>query len=180
MDRASFRKEEEHKDLLVFLDAYERATGERLDLLESREDPDFVCVRPDESEIGIELTQIRRSPDDAFWEEILDQRDEMDPDAAADELWRLAEKKARRRGQYRTAVTILVLLSCEADFRLLLSRASKIPIEDFSELGFHEIWLADFSGFRSGAHREAPIFGLYPDDRRVLTNRSDFDSKPFG
>jgi len=53
-----FRKEEEIEDIQIFLDAYERATGEVVEIEEVGESPDAICRRPDGTLVGIEHTRV--------------------------------------------------------------------------------------------------------------------------
>lgn len=171
---------EEAEDLGLFIEAYERATGERL-VEESMEDaPDFVCRRANGRLIGVELTQIRRSPKNAFAESILYRRDEMDAGDALEALERVLEKKRQAVMHYSQPNNILMIASREADFGVLVRMACDIPIEDLESAGFEEIWLGDFQGVTQGAHREAVLFGLFPEHRRIITGRSIFDQKPYG
>jgi hypothetical protein len=120
------------------------------------------------------------SAGDNHGESILDRRDEMDPWDAVDELWRLLEQKSRKKANYSTEYNILLVQSCDTDFRLVLRFAIDMPYEDLESLGINEIWLGDYCGVRIGAHSSIPFFGLYPSDRRQLTERPDWDAKPFG
>jgi len=172
--------DEESEDILAFLAAYPRATGEELELVDFRESPDALCRRPDGAIVGLEHTRICRSPDDAHWQAVLDYRDEMDAEDTLEEIERLIMQKAQRRKKFSTARTILVIAIYESDFRLAAALAAGIPLEDLRSAGFEEIWLADFQGIREGAHREVRLFGLYPADYRVMTGRSWFDQKPYG
>jgi hypothetical protein len=175
------QREKEEADFDAFAEAYHRATG--LALEEEGSDKgtqDFTCSRSDGLIVGIEFPELRRPPEDAFWQGILDRRDEMDPWAAIDELWRLLEQKSRKKANYSTEYNIVLVQSCDADFRLLLRFAIDMPYEDLESLGINEIWLGDYCGVRIGAHSSIPLFGLYPNDRRQLTERPDWDAKPFG
>jgi hypothetical protein len=172
--------EEESEDVLAFLAAYPRATGEELELIDFSDAPDAICRRANGTTIGVEHTRIRRSPDDAHWDAILDYRDEMDPEDTLEEIERLITQKAQRRRKFSTARTILLVAIYESDFHLAAALASGFPLEDLRDAGFEEIWLADFQGIREGAHREVRLFGLYPATYRVMTGRSWFDQKPYG
>lgn len=174
------KKEQEIADIEAFLAAYPRATQEELLVYEFGESPDAVCTRPDGNKIGLEFTTIRRSPDKAFWDNIFGHRSEMDPDTTDDEIVRLIWQKAALRPQFRTKKTMLVLGICESDFDAAVSFASLIPLDDLYGTGFEEIWLADYTGIRVGAHREVRLFGLYPEDYRDITDRSWYDQKPYG
>ena len=173
------RKDEEVEDIEAFLEAYPRATGEELVFEEVSESPDAICVRADGSQVGVEITNVRRSPDQAFCESIRHQ-DEMDCEEAVDEVVRLVEQKAEKLPNFKTPRTILVVALCEADILSVANLLKLVPIEDWKSYGFDEIWLADFKGIRDGAHREVRLFGLYPEEYRVLVGRSDFDQKPYG
>lgn len=173
-----YKKEQEESDLRAFLDAYERGTGELLEIEAEGESPDFDCKRLDGTLVGVELTQVRRSPEDAHWDAVLDHQHEMDPEEAFDEIGRLISQKGEL--EFRTPRTILVLVICEADFRVATRMAMEIPNEDLHAAAFEEIWMADFKGIREGAHRTAAICGLYPEHLRVMIGRSDSDHKPYG
>lgn len=173
--------EEESQDILAFLEAYPRATGESLELVNFSESPDAICCRPDRTLIGLEHTRVRRSPETARWEAILHYRDEMDIAETFEEIARLIFQKAELRPNFHTDRTILLVAIYESDFDIATRIASsRIPIGDLIETGFEEIWLADFKGIRDGAHREARLFGLYPEELRVISDRSWFDQKPYG
>jgi hypothetical protein len=151
-----------------------------LELFDLSDAPDAICQRPDGTTIGVEHTRVRRSPDDARWQAILDRRDEMDIEETLEEIERLIFQKAERRRKFSTARTILLVAIYESDFDLATRLASGIPVEDLRDTGFEEIWLADFQGIREGAHREVRLFGLYPEDCREITGRSWYDQKPYG
>lgn len=67
-----FHKEEEVEDIEASLDAYQRVTGDRLEIEEISESPDAICRRPDGAVVGVEHTRVRRSPEMAHWEAVLD------------------------------------------------------------------------------------------------------------
>ena len=175
-----FRKEEEVEDITIFLDAYERATGEVLQIEEASESPDAICRRSDGTIVGVEHTRVRRSPEQAHWDAVLDYRDEMDVEETLDEINRLIFQKAELLRKFSIPRNILLIVLYESDFDIAVTLAKNIPREDLESTGFEEIWLADFKGIREGAHREARLFGLYPDSCRTLAERSHYDQKPYG
>lgn len=175
-----FRKEEEAEDIEMFVEAYSRATGEKLVLEEVGDKPDAICRRGDGSIVGIEHTRIRRSPEQASFEAIYYYRDEMDPGDTFDEINRLIEQKTLLRPQFSTEKAILMLAVYESDFDLAARISADIPEEDLAGSGFEEVWLVDFKGIREGAHREVRLFGLYPSKWQTVTPRSMFDQKPYG
>jgi hypothetical protein len=104
----------------------------------------------------------------------------MDVGDALDELGRLILQKSQKIKGYKTESNILVLVSCEADFGPLCHLALAIPPEDFKASGFDEIWIGDYTGLRESAHRGIVLLGLHPLEARGVTERPDWDVKPFG
>src|SRR5690349_19249137 len=93
------KREAEEADLEVFIHAYRRATGFQLTNPEQPDDhgtQDFICQRSDGLTVGIELTQIRRSPEKAFWERSFYHMDEMDIGDGVCELGRLVMQKSEK------------------------------------------------------------------------------------
>jgi hypothetical protein len=130
------QREKEEADFEPFADAYLTATG--LILEEVGSDlgtQDFTCERSDGKLVGVEFTELRRSPDDIFWQSVLDRRDEMDPQDAIDELWRLIEQKSERRANYSTKYNIVLVQNCDADFWLLCRMALHIPMRTTAASG---------------------------------------------
>ena len=83
------QREKEAADFEPFSEAYLAATGLALEGYEGPElggTQDFTCSRSDRLTVGVEFTELRRSPEKAFWDGVLDRRDEMDPWDAVDEL----------------------------------------------------------------------------------------------
>jgi len=173
------RKERETEDLEGFLPCYQRATGLALEVEEESENPDFIVRRPDGQKIGIEFTAVRESPDDTFYRPILTGNPQWDPTDAVDQMCFLVRQKSSKIPNYQTKYNILVLQNEESDFNLMSADVKNIPIEDFASSGFDEIWLADYSGIRNGAHNEIELFGLYPKHLQTVTRRSDRDKKPY-
>lgn len=172
--------EAEEEDFDRFAAAYRRATGISLEVEERPDPPDFVCIRDDGGIVGVELTQIRRSPDGAMWDRILDKQDDMRAWDAYAEFERLLYQKAAKLPKFPTRENILVVLSCEAEFAGLLFYLKDMPLSEFEQTGFQEIWVGDYQGVREGAHRHIQLFGLYPAHLRELTPRPDSDWKPYG
>lgn len=178
MDRR-LKKEREAQDVDAFIATYHRATGLTLEIEEEAEDPDFIARRSDGLQVGIELTAVREGPAETFYRPILTGNPEWDYDEALDQMCFLVRQKATKVARYRTTCNILVLLNEESDFKLLCAEAVHVPIEDFANAGFSEIWAADYRGIRTGMHQEIELFGLYPEQHRKLTERSDRDKKPY-
>lgn len=172
------KKEREAEDLDAFLPSYERATGLRLNVEAEAEDPDFVCSRSDGMTVGVELTAVWHGPEFSLFRS-MPEISTWDVEDDCDHMWGLVEKKSEKLKGYRTKYNALVLQIVEGDFRALADYTAEIPIKDFEASGFDEIWLADFTGLRSGMHLEVPIVGLFPASARKFTDRSDRDKKPY-
>lgn len=173
------RKQEEVDDIEVFLEAYERATGEKLEIEDVGESPDAICRRPVGGLVGVEHTRIRPSPDDAHWQSVLDHRDEMSFDDTLDEIDRMIAQKSELLKKFRTQRNILLIALYESDFDAIARMLESFPLPDAATAGFDEIWLADFKGIRAGAHRETRIFGIFPERFAYVTERSQYDQKPY-
>jgi len=174
------KREAEDEDFEAFANAYFRATGETLDVLDRPEPPDYLCEKADGTQIGVEITQIMRAPDEAMWERILHRRYDMDACDAAEHFDRLLAKKAGKLANFPIQDNILVFVSCETAFVDLVSELKSIPLEDLAEQGFKEVWLGDYQGIREGAHNSIRLLGLYPKHLRVFFDRPDYDQKPYG
>lgn len=71
-------KESEAESLGYFLEAYETIIGESFMSVKSSERPDFIATRTDGSQIGIELSKIRRGhPNDILYDKITEKKDYM-------------------------------------------------------------------------------------------------------
>ena len=103
----------------------------------------------------------------------------MDPFKTVDEIERLIYQKTELRAGYNPTNAILLMAICETDFDLTVQLASS-RLYDLADAGFEEIWLADFMPVREGAHREPRLYGLYPEEYRIVTERSIYDQKPYG
>jgi hypothetical protein len=176
------KREAEEADLGAFIRAYRRATGLQLTDPERPEigTQDFVCQRSNGLTVGVELTQTCRPPEKAFWERTFHHMYEMDIGDGVCELGRLLMQKSDKVPLYSTKDNLLLLINCECDFDGLIYMAEGMPMSDFKNSGFQEIWLGDYSGIRSGAHRTINLFGLYPPKFRRLIERPDWDAKPYG
>ena len=170
----------EEMELQPFLEAYEWVTKEELTEGSSEEHPDFICIRENEEEVGIELTKVMRDPRDAQWERILERIDEMDPhDALATIFERIKEKETLRAKHYSRHVkeTILVLQTVECPLDAMEFALVKVQ-NDFLSYGFSEIWLADYTGLE--AYGDIELFGLFPEKWWGYHERWNPNRKPYG
>jgi len=111
-DKDIGRKMVEEEVLWLFLQVYEHVTGERLEYAGRRESQDFICVPPGGREVAVEITAVRRSPDERFADHVLLRTDEQNAQDALDQLFRLLEQKEDKRAKHCgrfASITILVL-----------------------------------------------------------------------
>lgn len=179
-DQEIGKKEVEREELYPFLEAYEWVTGERLFLVESRESPDFVCKRSDNSEVGIELAKVTRDPEEIFWDEVVKGTPQIDAYAATEYMHYLIEKKERARSaRYVSRVkdNILVLQLVDGSLDGIMWIFDGLQA-DFTDHGFSEIWLADYSEYE--AYGDIELFGLYPEKWWGYHQRPWPERKPYG
>jgi hypothetical protein len=179
-DKELGRKEVEWLELEPFLQAYKWTTGGALSVIESGENPDFVCIRPTGDIIGIELTKVTRRRDVAKWERILESKEEMAPyDMLIAVQALLDRKETARRARYAAHVpqTMLVLQLVDGSLDVLhrLLDGSKL---EFEAHGFAEVWLADYSGLE--AYGDIELFGLSPESWWGYHRRPWPDRKSYG
>ena len=171
------KKMVEETEIEYFLDAYEHITGRKLELVNSHESPDFVCKEIGGALVGVELAWVRRDPESAQWDRIIEKKDEMDPFSVTAEIYRLLEQKeAKRQKNYGDY----------ADKCILVLQIKEIPVcdlmpfivkEDYGSHGFIEVWVADYSTIEAFGGIE--LFGLSEHNWGYHENPS-FGGKPYG
>lgn len=159
-------KESEVESLSYFLEAYEGIIGESFKSVESSERPDFIATRKDGSQIGIELSKIRRGhPNDIQYDRIIEKKDYMSVDDALCMIQRVGSEKEIKRnnpGWVLPGATILLLEL--TDIPLCELRHFIVPdiLPDLYETGFTEIWLVDLTGVE--AYDNVELFCVYPKE----------------
>lgn len=179
-DQELGKKLVEGMELDPFLEAYEWTTKSALSIVESGENPDFICARATGGIIGVELTKVMRRRDIARWERILDRKEEMAPYDMLMELQPLLEQKEEaRKTRYvgRVPQTMLVLQLVDGSLDVLQHLLDGMN-DEFKDHGFAEVWLADYSGLE--AYGDIELFGLFPDQWWGYHQRPWPDGKPYG
>jgi len=167
--------EEEH--LFQFLDAYETVTDVALTIRSRRESPDFICALPSGGLVGVELA---RSPHDyemAVHDRIWADRTLASFDLLASVSSIIAVKEHKRQSQ-RWPNTILVVELLDYSFESLAWTSDSSRADDFSDTGFHEIWLADHSTI--DPFGELRLIGLYPSRIFGIHHQPALEGKPYG
>jgi len=159
------KKEMEQEALNCFLDVYETVTHQTLEVLESTERPDFICMRQNGERVGLELVKVRRShPNDILWDEIIEKQNHMALDLALEMIQKVAVLKDKKRNEPDWELPEAAILLIELrDISLLEIKSciSEQVLPDLFSAGFAEIWLADFSGLE--AYDNIELFCIKPD-----------------
>lgn len=176
------KKMVEEEDLYLFLEAYEATTGEVLtsSSLERSERPDFLCQRPDGKVIGVELTKVMRDPESASWNNIMNKTEFRDVWDASDNIYFTAERKGQKLkvGNWQhpdNTILILQVMDCPlSDLHCYLEYG--YSPEDYANIGFSEIWVADYSEI--DVYSVIELFCLYPE--RWWGYHKRWRGKPYG
>jgi len=170
------RREVEREHLRLFLDAYERATGETFPEMYDCETPDFMGRDDEGRAVGIELVQLRFAPDERHIRRIFPP-EPHDSDA----WWRLLElmhekdltlKKGHwHQCERKILVVVLVDTSIEA---IATGTDTDTPREE----GFDEVWLADYT--QAEPFGAVDLFaGVHPELEGHFAT-GDRGQKPYG
>lgn len=173
-------KESEAESLGYFLEAYETIIGESFIGVKASERPDFIATRKDGSQIGIELSKIRRGhPNDILYDKIIKKKDYMSAYDALCMIQRVAyEKEIKRNSSGWSLPNTTILLLELTDIPLSELRHSIFPdiLPDLYETGFAEIWLVDLTGVE--AYDNVELLCVYPEELEGYYPRGI--QKPYG
>jgi hypothetical protein len=174
------KKEAEQEALSYFLDAYESATGETLEIIEATERPDFICVRPNGACAGIELVRVMRGhPDEVLWDKLVEKQATISLEVALDMIQRIAKEKEekRKKPDWKLAETTILVIELRDISLSEIKRCITINIlPDLFEGGFEEVWLADCSEIEVDENIE--LFCIKPEKWRGGYSRGI--KKPYG
>ena len=162
-DQYHWKKQNERDDVDCFLSAYAEATGQSLAVVDADEAPDFVCETENGQQVGVELTKIIASPETRWWHRLFGSGPMNFPADIANEIWGAAVEKAKRlsRGRWKKFETILVIQLFDNPLSETHRGLDQIDYDDFAQLGFEEIWVADHSTL--DAYDRVELFGVYPE-----------------
>jgi hypothetical protein len=171
-DQELGKKIVEEEDLYLFFEAYADATGEVLTSIEASERPDFVCQRAEGTIIGVELTKIMRDPESALWDNVINKQEFRDNADANEAIYLAAEWKSRKQkiGNWQhpnNTILILQVMDCPLSNLHYYLEDGNSP-DDYADLGFSEVWVADYSEI--DAYSVIELFGLYPERGGDITN----------
>jgi hypothetical protein len=179
-DRGLGKKLAEEGDLIRFLEVYEVVTGEKLVLSRQSERPDFICIRPTDEIVGVELTRPPHDYDLAVWNHIRGSDRKATYDLLESISRIITEKERKRRSpdwELRDN-TILVVQLIDYTFESYQWTDNTSLAADFSNTGFVEIWLADYSTLEP--FRQVRLIGLHPSRFWGTHHQPALEGKPFG
>lgn len=180
-DQELGKKLVEESQFELFADAYEHATGDRLEIAKFGERPDFICCRADGSACGVELTQVRRDPTTRWADAVFEHRGSMSPDEAQVLIYHRADEKEQKRREpdwVHSDDTILVIQLMDCPLGDIPDAFLDPLCDDLANFGFSEIWIADYTTVE--AFREVQLFCVAPNEMRGQYERKHPDHKPFG
>lgn len=176
-----FKKEDETKDLVYFLESYQNATGNKLQLLEASERPDFICEYSNGLKVGVELTMITRHPKARFWDRVLEKRKFMKAEEALELIQLQTVEKDNKRAEKNWTFSKKTILVIQLKDISLSKLKPFLQVENFPDLystKFKEIWLGDYSEVE--AYNSINTFCLKPMENFGFFHRSNPYQKPFG
>jgi len=178
-DQQIGEKEIERMHLQYFMDAYKDVTGLSFTDDFASESPDFICKRSDGNIVGIELVWIMGNYELVQFEKIVNPSYETKPFETLENIYIMLKEKDEKRARGYGDLSDKTILVMELHQCSLFSLNSVLTSDikgDFSDFGFFEIWLADFTEIE--AYGDVELFGLYPDQRWGYHRR--IPKKPFG
>lgn len=117
-----------------------------------------------------------REPDDYFYETVILKKEFIEPfdliSMAYSAAKRKSEKKKRNKWPLKNNIILILQLYEFASYEL----EDYVVYDDFSKLGFIEIWIADFTEF--DAYRDIELYGLHP--KKWHGHHARPFRKPFG
>lgn len=181
-DRELGKKIVEEMELELFLREYEWLTGLTFSFPIGRwERPDFIALRSDGAEVGIEVVKVMRDPESAHWDRTFRGMEFEDPLEMAIRLQENLYRKDKKRAEpdwHHADRTILVLMLMDSPVDEVAEFLDDEILQEMSDTGFFEIWLADYTV--EDAYGTVQLFGVKPEEWQGLHEHSMMGKKPFG
>lgn len=174
------KKEAEQEAFNYFLDAYECVTRETLEVFETAERPDFICVRQNGERAGVELAKVRRGhPNDILWDRIIEKQNFMSMEHALEMIQEVANEKEAKRNEpdwKLPGAAILLIELRDIPLSEIMGCISEEVLPDLFSIGFAEVWFADFSELE--AYDNVELYCIKPKELRGHYSRGI--QKPYG
>jgi hypothetical protein len=174
------KKMVERDSLAEFLDEYSRVTGVELTLVGIGERPDFACEKEGER-YGLEVVRVMRNPVERSWDVVMG----SDPDLHGLDAAILVQETVYKKEEKRASVgwafpdrTILLIQLHDSDGEEMAEFLEDELMDEMSETGFHEIWIADHSPMEP--YGTVQLIGVKPKKWRGLHHHSSYGTKPYG
>jgi hypothetical protein len=174
------KKMVELDELAPFLDEYARITGSELSIINAGERPDFICEKG-RRRYGLELVKAMENPVQRKCEIMLGDTGQLYGRDATLRVQTAAYNKERKRasaGWRYPKSTILVIQLIGSDSEEMSAHLDHRLMDEISETGFREIWIADYSPME--AYRTIQLFGVKPKRWRGLHRHRFYGTKPYG
>ena len=178
IDWSTAKKEEEWEALSHFMDAYRLITGETFDDIDASETPDFLAQDAQGKIVGIELTQIKTSPEEMFLRRVIENQEWMTDEGGLLHLLNRMHSKEQKlqKGNWATCERRILIIQL-VDYPL-----SEMAFFDFeTELptpgSFTEIWLVDYTTI--DAFAGVDLFALVHPTLKGEFPTATKDRKPF-
>jgi hypothetical protein len=172
-------KDQELEYLQYFISARESAIGERLEITQASEAPDFICVRPDRTTVGVEHTKV------AYEAELSESKRTLGEDREIDNVelfWAayssaLKKSQKRKKTHWQTPDATILVLDLVEGYRIEEWPDNSSLADDFADFGFIEIWLSDYSSVE--AFSKVTLLGIYPHANWGLHGQGYLYGKPY-
>jgi hypothetical protein len=173
------KKMVEREEAWEFLHEYTHVTGIEMTLVAVGERPDFACER-DGQRYGLELVKVMQNPEIRRAKAMLGDDTHFYGDDAArmvQEAVYAKEEKRSSAGWTFADCTILVLQLVGGDGEELMQYLDDDLMDEMSETGFCEIWIADDSTM--GPYGNFQLIGIKPKQWRGLHRHSSYGKKEY-
>ena len=170
----------ERSDLEYFLRARESATGETLLFSETSESPDFICLRPNGTAVGIEHTKIEHNPE---YREILESCRRYDGGldnfavfwAASNAI--IKKETKRRKTHWKFPDSTILVLDLVEGYRIECWPDAHGYSNEIEDSGFMEVWISDHSTIET--HNEVTAIGLFPKEIWGIQGQGYLGAPPY-
>jgi hypothetical protein len=172
------KKMVEREEAEQFLYEYIHVTGIEMDLVAIGERPDFACEKEGQR-YGLELVKVMKNPEIRRIDALFGDAHLHGQDAAImvqETVFAKEEKRSKPDWTFPDK-TILVLQLVGSDGEELLEYLDDQLMEEISETGFCEIWIADDSTL--GPYNNVQLIGIKPKKWRGLHRHSSYGKKEY-
>ncbi len=179
-ERGYGKKLVEEMELDPFLEEYGYVTGVHLTVLARSERPHFICLRR-HRRVGLELVKTMQDPVQRSWDVIFGRNGRMhglDAAILVQEVVYAKECKRASPGWQYPDRTMLVVQLVGSDGEETAEYLDESLMDEMSETGFREIWIADYSQIEP--YDTVQLTGIKPKRWRGVHPHRFYGTKPYG